>query len=1157
MKAGATTRRNGVPRAIATHVIRIQWGYWMLYGNYGVQHADHSWDGTLAARDGEILRCWLLEFSGYAGPGRESLLPLPEPRWHWQPANANNRMGGVVFELRGGADSLVSFCTRTIDFSFSVEQLAAQKVLRFHVGPRYSNVDVTVTLDGYDPELDHASDLAALTRGDGRFRALLEAGAMRAPLRRWFRTDWSWVMPRAAVQLEIPAPRWGLAKFAGERFLSVTIRCAAAFPVRPGETLEEIVARGGARNVAVPADVRSEITLPWEALFRGELIARGRQFFAYLGNVPLMEELTVALPERRFESGPGTLIICNGDDQAHLLIARAYLEEQASAELSIRCPRWVRRGAEFEAIVTCRAEQRSARIRAPESVRVLTPLPTRLPAGEHRAKLRIDHPLADVSIAVATDSARGESRIEQVVAVEPEAHPMLVGLEDKTLPANSPGHREDVIRHMATTQMADLLIFRRGRDVESTAQLAALCRAHGIYCRCTQPMGFDRLHAMQRAAGPFLLGWEWTEHDGPLWGYIQTPLPSRQPVAKATMRTAYEAYLEYIRSLVARVRRAAPDTKVWLMVSAIGHSLAYAGGMDVCVSQLNKSHNVALLSDARGAARAHGRELWGSYQAEGAHVNPDGPQQLRMWWLSLYLAYAAGAATANDEECLYRTWHERLYARGDRVPRERRRILREFNRYVKTHPRRGAVRVRQALLIGRYACDVADGIGAADAHGTTAQTMVWRNFGEWTPAWRPSQAEYGMRHLDVFLPGVWLQTLLQSPGDVRRWYSGTPYGEIDFIPVDCDPGVLGEYALLFMLGWNTADDAQYDRLKSYVEGGGKLFLSVPHLTRNEEREFLWNGLEPLNLIRDGDYADLFGVRVAGRGAALGNVVAEGGTRDNPLVGYAQSASFFRLPPVPPLHDRACLAEVTLAGAEVLARDAQTGKPVLVRRRLGKGEAYLLCTWAYPGSSWLKPLVNHFLRALGETVPAQVALEDGTGDVYYTVRVETARSLRGPEDDENRGTGMVRQPSLSGQTPDQDQGVAPDHLVHRIHLLNTDWTAAGNEKACRLRLGGNRVDVRIREGRLSEIVWAGPLVFLVEDPNVHVAGMERTAGGYTAPVHGHGRAEIALRALGKHRIGAVTWRGRPVSLEPEAGWTRARFDFAGRSTGDLAVEVLGP
>ena len=443
--------------------------------------------------------------------------------------------------------------------------------------------------------------------------------------------------------------------------------------------------------------------------------------------------------------------------------------------------------------------------------------------------------------------------------------------------------------------------------------------------------------------------------------------------------------------------------------------------------------------------------------------------------------------------------------------------------------------MRQALLIGRYACDVADGIGASDAHGTTAQTMVWRNFGEWTPAWRPSQAEYGMRHLDVFLPGVWLQTLVQSPGDVRRWYSGTPHGEIDFIPVDCDPGVLGEYALLFMLGWNTADDAQYGRLKSYVEGGGTLFLSVPHLTRNEEREFLWDGLEPLNLVRDGDFADLFGVRVAGRGPAVGNVVAESGTGDNPLAGYAHSASFFRLLPVHPLHDPACLAEVTLAGAEVLARDAQSGKPVLVRRRLGQGEAYLLCTWAYPGNSWLKPLVDDFLHALAETVPAPVALEEGTGDVYYTVRVEPAWS----------GTGMVRPPSV----PD------PGHQVFRVHLLNTDWTAAGNEKACRLRLGANRVDVKIGEGRLSEIVWAGPLAFLVEDPKVHVAGLARTAGGYTAVVHGYGRAEIALQALGEQRLGAVTWRGLPVSLEPEAGWTRARFDFADRSTGQLAVGVL--
>ena len=87
------------------------------------------------------------------------------------------------------------------------------------------------------------------------------------------------------------------------------------------------------------------------------------------------------------------------------------------------------------------------------------------------------------------------------------------------------------------------------------------------------------------------------------------------------------------------------------------------------------------------------------------------------------------------------------------------------------------------------------------------------------------------------------------------------------------------------------------------------------------------------------------------------------------------------------------------------------------------------------------------------------------------------------------------------------------------------------------------------------MWAGPLAFLVDDPKVHVAGLARTAGGYTVAVHGYGRAEVAVQALGEYRLGAVTWRGLPVSLEPDAGWTRARFDFADRSTGELAVGVL--
>ena len=96
----------------------------------------------------------------------------------------------------------------------------------------------------------------------------------------------------------------------------------------------------------------------------------------------------------------------------------------------------------------------------------------------------------------------------------------------------------------------------------------------------------------------------------------------------------------------------------------------------------------------------------------GAPTSPRAPtgirratNTLRMWWLSIYLAYITGSSFVNDEESLLRNYHERLYSLGDRFPRRRQEILREFHRFVRSHPRRGQPRVKQALLTGRFACE--------------------------------------------------------------------------------------------------------------------------------------------------------------------------------------------------------------------------------------------------------------------------------------------------------------------------------------------------------------------------------------------------------------------------------------------------------------------
>ena len=1098
------------------YAIRIHWGYWMLYGNYAFGHADHSWDGGLMVKEGTILNCSLIDFSGYAGPGRESYIALSRPQWHWHSLNANNRLGGVFFELRGGPESEVSFTTRTISFNFRIEDLLKRKVLVFHAGPRYSNVDVTVMFDGFDPELDSREHLELLTAEDGRFRALLDAKSFQGSIHRWFRTDWLWISPGNSADIEITLPSRTGAKNGEPDLVQTTLRCAAAFPIYKDETFEQILDRGRSRIPEFPPDIKKEVFIPYELRFQSKQVAKGEQFFTCLGNVPLMEEISATISGRHLARRSGTLSVFNRSEDAYLLVARVYLEETTEPELSVACPKWVMLGTEFSLILTCSKEQRSVKIETHASVAVLTPLPPQLPPGEHSVALRIDEALAYLSVVISSETSTCTATIEQVFAAQPETFPMLVGIEDKTLPVNSPGHREEIIRHLAISQMGDFFIFRLGSEPDATARLAALCRQYGVYCRCAQSMGFERFHIIKKEAGQFCLGYEWTEHDGPLWGYIQTPLPERKIVEKSTMRTAHEGYLEYIRSLVSMVRQEDPDTKVWLMVSALGHNFAYEGGIDICHSQFNKSHNVILLSDARGAAKAYGKPMWGTYQAEGAHVNPEGSQHLRMWWLSLYLAYVSGAMCANDEECTYRTWHERLYSRGDRMPRTRRKIMREFNRYVKTHPRRGNHIVKQAVLLGRHACDATDGIGAADKHKNSALPMVWRNFGEWSDLWRPSEAEYGLRHLDVFFPGAWLQTLEQSPDDVRRWYSGSPYGELDLIPPESDQAVLNTYSLLLMLGWNTANEEQYEKLKAYVREGGRLFMSIPHLSQNEEREFLWNGLEPLNLLHGGDFIDLFGVKIKGPGHPVVSIASQENVTDNPLDSYAQSPTFFHLPSVPPHHREARLAEIVLVDAEVLAREVKTGAPVLVRRRFGKGEAFLLCTYSYPGNSWLMPFVSQVVRSLAESTPSLIELSDGSGDVYFTIRREEA--------------------------------------LCRIHLLNTDWTCAANEKQCEMRLGNEWIDISVREGRLSEVVWSDSIVFLIENAAIYVENVVHTQNYYTAKIHGFGHAEVKTGLFGRSSIKSVMFEGEPVEVFEDNEWIELNIDFHGRSVGDLKIEL---
>ena len=1102
--------------------IRIVWGYWMSYAPYPFHHPRYNWDGEVKAVDGRINMCGLIQFGGDYGDAAESLIPLDKPEWHWHEPDNRNRLGGILFEVKGSSQTVVRFLTGTIDIEFTIGELLARKVIRRHIGQRYSNVDVTVMFDGYYPGLDQPENVQTVEEIIGHPRKLVLAPDFRGPIYRWVCNDWAWAFPGGSVELDVSPEDLSGKRKSDDIFLQATFMCLAVSADKD-ETLEKVIERGGAHYLGRAGSV----VLPYIVSLDGVEVQADERRFGHPYRTALVQEIRIKVPEKDLEGGRKVFKISNRSDKNYLLVGRVYLERIEEKDFEVTaCPRWVLLDKEFAVTLTCRTRLPAPVIETPPGIELVgapsgeslkgTQGDEALEKGEYRFRFVALEPIADAEIRFRSGSKRCSARIEQVAACAPEQYPMLVGMDDTTLRPIESDYRERIIRDIYEKQIADLYVGRVLGDRDRAISVARYCRDYGIFFQVADSCPFELASEIRKEVGSLFKGFYWSECDGYLWGYAAKPVYHKYsvPESERTMKTAYEDYVAYHGRMVKAVREVDKGLGPWVLLSSIGHSWACEAGMEITLSQFNKTHNVLLIADARGAARTYAKPFWGTYQAEGGHINPEGEQHLRMWWLSLYLAFVAGASQVNDEENLYHTWHQRFYGPSDRFTMLRRHILQKFNRYAKTHPRKGALKVKQACLIGRYACDVNDGLSRDDEYGVRSP-MVWLNFGGTSEEWRPSTAEYGLRYLDVFFPDVWLQTLEQSPERVRRWYSGTPYGEIELIPVDASEEMLSHFKLLLLLGWNTMDEEQYRKLKRYVENGGTLFISVPHLTQNESRAFLRNGLEPLNLVMDGDFSELFGVKVKGRGVRFARIMGEEGIADNPVKDVSQRSAKLRYPSIGPLHAPVDLAEVELCGAEVLSREAPSGEPLLVRKKLGKGAAYLLCTHDFPGNSYLVPLVEPLLRALSLSINASVELDDPSGDVYYTVREEA------------------------------------NGVIH-VHLLNTDWSAAGNRKECRLRLRGEWIDVEVAEGRLSEIIWRGNVVLLIEDEKVYVESVTERDEGFEIEVHGYGEANLKMRLLDGSEIGSITFDEKEVKPAVVDSWAAVSHVFGKKSVTKLRV-----
>lgn len=268
-------------------------------------------------------------------------------------------------------------------------------------------------------------------------------------------------------------------------------------------------------------------------------------------------------------------------------------------------------------------------------------------------------------------------------------------------------------------------------------------------------------------------------------------------------------------------------------------------------------------------------------------------------------------------------------------------------------------------------------------------------------------------------PGASTHPLRQKYDKRRYYFSGTPYGDYDCVPIESSADYLKDnYKLIANLGWNTLIEEDYQKLKTFVENGGILLTGIPQFSTHIEREFLLD-MQDLALYNNGDLSDLTGIKVLGKGVEYSR---QWNSKNREKIFESELSAICsdnELEDGTPY-----LADVELKGAQIIAWDKASGKPMLVKYKLGKGWVYTLTLWDYPGHEQFQTFSATWLEVLAKDARGKIYIEDQSKQVFWTTWV-------------------------NGNTTE-------------IMMLNTDYFIPGNQKTVNLVINEKSYPIDVKE-----------------------------------------------------------------------------------------------
>ncbi|MFC1675782.1 hypothetical protein ACFL3G_01810 [Planctomycetota bacterium] len=600
-------------------------------------------------------------------------------------------------------------------------------------------------------------------------------------------------------------------------------------------------------------------------------------------------------------------------------------------------------------------------------------------------------------------------------AIEADNREVLIGSSiDRTLPT---------VQLNKKIRLGELVVMGVPADKQDGLAIARYCRENEIYLmfwgltrrganeqnleRNYGKAGFDEIIS---AAGDYYYGrWCIGEIGGVLYwpkAYtIDRKVNSWKNLPRCeTVDQAEKAYLDYCKDRLTYERDQASGGTLLNVDSSLVFKHHVAAGIDVLLLEVMPGDPHLMHSAIRGAARAFDKN-WGAHIAIQAYggMSFDELYQKR-WRNSVFYSYISGAGFIYPESGHYKYLNT---GRDVNLPFEHkdvrriRDVVRETWQFAKIHRRpAGGPKVSLGIVYGKY-----------DGTPGLWNPYAWGQY--YDDKWKEGPAERGWRLVDKFYRKEdWPKETVQGDMD----FSGNPpYGQYDVVPIEASLDVLQKYSSLVFLSWNTMTDEIYEKLKSYVAGGGHLVMFLPQLSTHVDRA------SDLKLYRGGDFSDLFGVKVTGKGQK--SVAGMKCITNSSLESY-------RFPLWRTKTDPRFIGDYTPANVEVttgrvisgwsdyyyVTKQEVAARPVLIENSLGKGTAFLVTAWEYPGDEGLNKFAGDILRVV-------LAGEQGEFRLLGSDRIRYA----------------VYSNKAAGE---------PEYNV--VYLLNTD---PDNNSLCRLWIGG--------------------------------------------------------------------------------------------------------